>query len=189
MKFQRGASIAGWVEGHPKVLYVGPPLICSAVSDQQPPVSCNFGGLNVHALIDAGSMRSFIRKDVFKGLKPHPVLFATPGNCVSSIDQPLYIAGSTVLNFSLPGMDYLQYPGKFFVSSGPLQPLQCVLGWDSITSNKLPLSCSGNGAYALIGAHGSTSLAPHLWNKFLPSRPDNNQSHPTPKLILSYLVC
>ena len=38
------------------------------------------------------------------------------------------------------------------------------------------LGGGGNGEYALIGAHGSTPLAPHLGNKFLPSLPDDHQS-------------
>ena len=47
----------GWVEGHPLVFSVGPPLISSAVPPQ-PVVSCNLGGISVHALLDTGSMKS-----------------------------------------------------------------------------------------------------------------------------------
>ena len=55
----------GWVEGHPLIFSVGPPLISSAVPPQ-PVVFCNLGGISVHALLDTGSMKSFISQDVSK---------------------------------------------------------------------------------------------------------------------------
>ena len=70
----------------------------------------------------------------------------------------------------------MQYAGKFLFSSGLFPSFQCVLGWDVVTFNGLQLSYGRNGTYALMGAHGSAPLAPHLGNKFLPSLPDDHQS-------------
>ena len=46
----------GWVEGHPLVFSVGPPLISSSITCQ-PVASSNLGGIDVHALVDTGSMK------------------------------------------------------------------------------------------------------------------------------------
>ena len=52
------------------------------------------------------------------------------------------------------------YPGDFLVSDHLLQPLQCILGWDFLTSNKLCLSCNGTSHYFLLDSHGETPLLP-----------------------------
>ena len=63
VKLQRGASIEGWVAGHPKYFLLVPH--CSVLQLTTNPVSCTLGGLNVHALVDTGSMKSFISRDIF----------------------------------------------------------------------------------------------------------------------------
>ena len=53
----------GWVEGHPLVFSVGPPLISSDISNL-PLVLCNLGGVDVHALIDTSPMKSYIHRHI-----------------------------------------------------------------------------------------------------------------------------
>ena len=117
----------GWVEGHPLIFSVGPPLISSAVPPQ-PVISCNFGGIFVHSLLDTGSMKSFINQDVFERLHPRPPLGRTFHNCISITGQPLVIAGSTKLELSFPNSESVHYVGQFLVPSTLCSPLECVLG-------------------------------------------------------------
>ena len=141
------------------MLSVGPLLISSDISNR-PLVLCNLGGVDVHALIDTGSMKSFITQHVFEILLPQPVLAQTTHKCVGITGQPLDIAGTTQLDMSYPCISPLSYPGTFLVSSTLFQPLECVLGWDFITSNGLQLSSTGDGSYFLLGKHGFTPLNP-----------------------------
>ena len=159
----------GWIEGHPLVFSVGPPLISSDIS-KRPLVLCNLGGVDVHALIDTGSMKSFISQHVFERLLLQPVLAQTTHKCVSITGQPLDIAGTTQLDMSFPSISSLSYPGTFLISSTLFQPLECVLGWDLITFNGLQLSSTGDGSYFLLGKHGFTPLSPF--------EPSGSLSHP-----------
>ena len=59
----------GWVEGHPLLFSVGPPMNSSIVPNQ-PVVSCKLGGLNVHAVLDTGSMKSFVSYEVSPNFVP-----------------------------------------------------------------------------------------------------------------------
>ncbi len=127
----------------------------------RPLVLCHLGGIDVHALIDTGSMKSFVSKSVFDRLLPRPVLGQNTHNCVSITGQPLDIAGITQLEMSFPGSSSCSYTGTFLVSATLFQPLECVLGWDFITSNALQLSSAGDGTYFLLGKHGSTPLSPY----------------------------
>ena len=45
--------------------------------------------------------------------------------------------------------------------SAAFPPLECVLGWDFLTSNSLHLFCNEDGSYHLVGLHGFTPLSPH----------------------------
>ena len=105
-------------------------------------------------------MKSFISKNLFEGLHPTPALNITAQNCVSITGQPLDIAGTKQLALSFPSSCCFSYSGTFLVSSTLFPPLDCVLGWDFITSNDFQLSFSRNGAYFLLGKHGSTPLSP-----------------------------
>ena len=84
----------------------------------------------------------------------------TAQNCVSITDQPLDIAGTTQLALSFPSSSCFSYSGTFLVSSTLFPPLECVSGWDFTTFNDLQLSSSRNGAYFLLGKHGSEPLSP-----------------------------
>ena len=143
----------GLVEGHPQVFSVGTPL--SSVV-KQPIVPCRLSGVDVHALIDTGSMKPFISSSVFNSISPRPVLSTDTQNCISITGQPLQVSGTTPLELSFPCSGSVAYSGNFLVSSTLFAPLQCVLGWDFLTSNGLQLSFDGDGAYFLVGVHGST---------------------------------
>ena len=148
---QRGASITGWVQGHPQVFSISP---------LQPYDSCKF---DVQALVDTRSMKSFISERVFKKFSPSNVLSPAPSNCIGITGRPLDIAGIVHLELSFPGGTLHPYTGNFSVSPSLVQPLQCVLGWDFLTSKRLQLSFLGNSTYCLEGTHGSTPLGPIPW--------------------------
>ena len=152
----------GWVEGHPLIFSVGPPInMNSSIVPNQPVVSCKLGGFDICALLDTGSMKSFVSQEIYAQLCPKPVLAKTSQNCVSITGQPLAIAGSTQLELSFPHSGSVSYVGQFLVSSTLCSPLERVLGWDFLTSNSLHLSCNENGSYSLVGLHGFTPLIPH----------------------------
>lgn len=146
----------GWIDGHPRVFSVG------AQIPSQPLIMCQLGGVDVHALIDTGSMKSFVSKTVFDRMRPLPVLHRDSPNCIGITGEPLQVAGTIQadLLFS-PGSTAVPYSGHFLVSSNLFEPLQCVLGWDFLTGNNLQLSFLGDGTYSLDGVHGKTPLNPH----------------------------
>ena len=74
--------------------------------------------------------------------------------------QPLLVEGALQAVFSFPGGRNLSYSGTFLVSRHLCKPLQCILGWDFLTTNCLSLTSQGNGAYYLTGKHGDTALTP-----------------------------
>ena len=105
-------------------------------------------------------MKSFISDRIFKQFSQSGVLSPAPSNCIGITGRPLDITGIVPLELSFPEGPLHSYPGKFLVSPSLFQPLQCVLGWDFLTSNGLQLSFLGNGTYSLEGTHGSTPLRP-----------------------------
>ena len=46
--------------------------------------------------------------------------------------------------------------------------LECIIGWDFITSNALQLKQNANGNYVLEGIHGCTPLHPHAPSALAP---------------------
>ena len=109
-------------------------------------------------------MKSFVSKSIFQSIQPPPSLQSSPQTCISITGEPLQIEGTTHLPLVIPGNSSSPYSGNFTVSSTLYQPLQCVLGWDFLTSNGLQLRYKDeNDAYFLEGTHGSTPLAPHSY--------------------------
>ena len=174
----------GWVEGHPLIFSVGPPMNSSIVPNQ-PVVSCKLGGLDAHALLDTGSMKSFVSYEVFAQLCPKPFLAMTHQNCVSITGQPLVVAGNTQLELLFPPSWSVSYVGQFLISSTLCSPLECVLGWDFLTTNSLHLSCNEDGSYHLVGSHGFTPLIPHHSPPLPPIQPPPSSATSSYLLIQS----
>ena len=105
-------------------------------------------------------MKPFISERIFKKFSQSSVLSPAPNNCIGVTAWPLDITGIVYLDLSSPGGTLHSYTGKFLVSPSFFQPLQCVLGWDVLTSNGLQLPPLGNGTYCPEGTHVSTPLCP-----------------------------
>ena len=148
-------------------------------------IQCLINGFNVPALIDTGSMKSFVSQDVFDLIKPIPVWIGGPHQCVGITGQPFDICGAIQLDLSFSSDDSVSYPGTYLVSSNLLHSLQYVLGWDFLTSNDLSLSVDEIGAYFLVGLHGSTPLSPHSLPPLAPgSDYTGGQSSPSASFLV-----
>ena len=157
----------------------------------QPLIQCTVGGVDVHALIDTGSMVSFISSHVFESVQPRPVLHQNRPNCISITGQLLPVDGTTQLGLSFQTHSSVVYNCNFLVSANLCTSLQCVLGWDFITSHGLSLSINPKGWYSLVGRHGCVPLQPyHSHISASPQesqRPTSNNlasTSPTPCLLV-----
>ena len=152
-KLQRDASMKGWNEGHPRIFTV------SNLVSNQPLICCSLGGVLVQALIDTGSMKSFIARQIYEQLRPKQEVQPTAHRCYGT-GQPLPVHGTVQTTLSFPNNLIVSYPGDFLVSDHLLEPLQCIIGWDILTSIELQLSFHENSHYFLHGSHGETPLLP-----------------------------
>ena len=75
--------------------------------------------------------------------------------CVSITGDNLNILGQISTNVKFSHSKVL-YSGDFLVSDN-IQ-YECVLGWDSITRNRLMLSRNARAGYLLVGHHGKTPI-------------------------------
>ena len=104
-------------------------------------------GLQVEALIDTGSAKSFLSKSVYAAIVV-PKLNKLEGGdvgtfsstasdrCISVTGQALHITG--VFDGSVTLHDSsISYFHRFVVCNNMLSPLQCILGWDFIQANRL----------------------------------------------------
>ena len=105
-------------------------------------------------------MKSFIFREVFDGMQPKQQLEETHQRCFGITGEQLQVEGTVQATLSFPSSGSFSYAGNFFISGHLFQPLQCVLGWDLLTSNGLNLLYKGQGAYVLAGRHGETPLTP-----------------------------
>ena len=133
----------------------------------QPILKCSLNGYPVEALIDTGSMKTIISKSVFEKAvvttDPSSVLRNSDSNskqCYSITGQPLKSLGEFSGRLQFSGSKYV-YVGNFIVCDDMLQPLQCILGWDFLTSHKLQLQVNESG-YFMSGPHGITPIAPQV---------------------------
>ena len=112
-------------------------------------VDCFLDGVLVRALLDTGSMKSFISHNVQAILDFNDSLLdkTSAQQCVSITGDNLNILGqlNTVVKFS---NSKVTYASDFLVSEN-IQ-YECVLGWDFIMG-------PGKG-YFLVGRHGKTSI-------------------------------
>ena len=155
----------------------------------QPTIQCQLGGVDVHALIDTGSMKSFVSKTVFDGMRPLPVLKNSNSTCIGITGEPLHVEGTIHTELSFPSSGSAPYSGDFLVSSNLFQPLQCTLGWDFLTCNGLQLSFAEGGAYSLVGTHGLTPLSPHNSPVSLPLQPTTSSSGDATVKSGTFLPC
>ena len=123
-------------------------------------------------------MKSFISSSVYERLlsscarqkQPPPLLRSISNNkCVSITGQCLISSGSITVSLSFPDSEFL-YEIEFVVCDNVLPPLDCVLGWDFLTSYSLQLTLLSN-SYSLVGPHGSTPISP--WEPALHPPPHN----------------
>ena len=105
-------------------------------------------------------MKSFISRKVFDAIRPNPELVETHQRCFGITGEQLRVEGIVQASLSFSSSALSLYTGEFFISDHLFQPLQCILGWDFLTSNQLQLLYKGQGAYFLVGKHGETPLAP-----------------------------
>lgn len=101
-----------------------------------PLVELQIEGVKVRALIDTGSMKSFIAKKVhavldFDNLRIRP----ETTNCISITGNPLTIFGS--FNACVKFNNKSRFQGKFLVCDNI--SYDCVLGWDFLVQNRLDL--------------------------------------------------
>ena len=127
---------------------------------EHPFVACLIDGVPVNALLDTGSMKSFISDKV------HNIFDFDCGRldksqsqrCTSITGGDLHIAGtvSTSVTFSRSKHNY---HSSFLVSSNI--PYDCVLGWDFITQHKLSVHgdfLGGRSCYQLVGTYGKIPI-------------------------------
>ena len=127
---------------------------------QQPLVICKVNGVLVRALIDTGSMKSFISSRVYAELRPRPPIDVFASNsCVSITGQPLSVEGVVHASLELSCGEGVSYAGTFLVCSNLLSPLECILGWDFLIRNGLSIIVNGS-SYFLTGSHGNAPLTP-----------------------------
>ena len=122
-------------------------------------VDCSLDGVKLRALVDTGSMRSFVNDKIVAVIDFHRVKVReeTP-RCMSITGDPLNIFGniSVSVKFSKSPTDF---KGKFLVCS--YMNYDCVLGWNFLVKNGLDLRgdfCRGKRSYYLVGAHGKTPI-------------------------------
>lgn len=125
-----------------------------------PFVVCNIEGVNVQALVDTGSMKSFISKDIHTIIDfDNSRVDKSEERCNSITGDSLHIFGNITANFKFPSSRYT-YSNNFIISSN-IQ-FDCVLGWDFLVNNKLDLrremAVGGISSYLLKGPHGKTSV-------------------------------
>ena len=127
---------------------------------EHPFVACCIDGVPVNALLDTGSMKSFISDRI------HNIFDFDGGRldtsqshrCTSITGGALNIAGtiSTIVTFSRSKHNY---HSSFLVSSNI--PYDCVLGWDFITQRKLSIRgdfLGGRSHYQLVGTYGKNPI-------------------------------
>lgn len=140
------------------------PIVSSNITKDSnvvhPFVDCFIDSVRVCALIDTGSMKSFISKSVQRtidfedrNLKPHDE------QCISITGHNVNISGS-IPSYVQFMHSRTRYTGNFLVSDNI--PYDCVLGWNFINNNGLSL-CKNIKIdnYVLVGNHGVTPVKNH----------------------------
>ena len=124
-------------------------------------------------------MKSFISFDTYQKLESRPALVANRQKCFGINGQPLPVEGALQATVSFSRGTDVSYSGTFLVSRHLCKPLQCILGWDFLTTNCLSLTYNCNGAYCLTGESGDIPLIPQEEFSAYPSlsHPENSPEH------------
>ena len=123
-------------------------------------MTCLIEGIKVQALVDTGSMRSFINKDVYTVMdfNNDRIDKSDLEKCRSITGGTLDILGRIDGNLKFPASKQM-YNCNFLICNN-IQ-YDCVLGWDFLVANNLDLrreNSEGNSCYLLRGRHGKTQV-------------------------------
>ena len=124
-----------------------------------PFVVCNIEGVRVQALVDTGSMKSFIKKDIQDVIDfDCRRVNKSTERCNSITGDSLKIVGKINVNVNFSGSRH-SYSNDFLISSNI--EFDCVLGWDFLVNNHVDLRrgmLGGLSSYVLEGPHGKTPV-------------------------------
>ena len=127
---------------------------------EHPFVACVIDGVPVNALLDTGSMKSFISDRIHNIFDFDDGRLSTSQShrCTSITGGDLNIAEtiSTIVTFS---RSKHTYHSSFLASSNI--PYDCVLGWNFITQHKLSIRgdfLGGRSHYQLVGTYGKIPI-------------------------------
>lgn len=132
------------------------------LSDYQVPVhpivKCSIKGVQVEALADTGSMRSFLNSNIHTIVDFDEIETKKVKNerCVSITGDPLQVKGYLDVGVTIKKVKY-----KATLLVCDKIPYDCVLGWDFLVQNNLDIrviNSMRNGTYCLVGRHGKTPL-------------------------------
>ena len=123
-----------------------------------PFVDCFVHEVRVRALIDSGSMKSFISQSVQRTIDfdDRKLNKSKSAKCVSITGHDVNIQGHLSSFVTFLG-SCTSFKGDFLVSNNIAY--DCVLGWDFISQNNLSLCLDVNlHNYILVGKHGATPI-------------------------------
>ena len=125
---------------------------------EHPFVACFVDGVPVNALVDTGSMKSFISDRVHNIIDFNCAKLnkSHAQRCTSITGGDLDITGTISAHVTFQRSKYI-YHSSFLVTSNI--PYDCVLGWDFIVQHKLGIrgEClGGRSSYQLVGSYGKT---------------------------------
>ena len=134
---------------------------CATDVPTHPYVSCTIEGVQLQALIDAGSMRSFIRTNVYDVIDYHHVDLKNSDSeqCASITGHFLHLDGMASAQVKLVKSKHM-YKGNFLISNDI--PYDCALGWDFLVANRFDIRVierEGTYDYCLVGSHGKTPVS------------------------------
>lgn len=126
-----------------------------------PFVHCFIDGVSVRALVDTGSMKSFINHNIHRITSFHNTSLdkSNEQQYVSITGDNLNILGQISTNVKFSNSK-VTYSSDFLVSNN-IQ-YECVLGWDFVNRNGLAITRAARECYLLVGCHGKTPIRDNL---------------------------
>ena len=127
---------------------------------EHPFVVCLIDGVEVNALVDTGSMKSFINDKLHSliDLEGSRLIKSTSQRCTSITGGNLNILGHIFTSVHFPNTSR-KLNSSFLVSNNI--PYDCVLGWDFLTQHRLSIHGDfgeGRSSYQLVGTYGKTPI-------------------------------